>query len=345
MLVSSHSPETLSLPELDRFLEAGWFRMGPNIFTTNFLNFDNCFYSAFWLRVDLSNYTSDKTFEKLTKRNAGFRVSIQPAVITSEKEALFTRYSQSVEFRTSTSIKELLYGKSSDTPFDTYDVTVYDGDTLIGVGYFDLGEHSAEGISSFYDPAYKKYSLGKYMIYLKIKFCCEQNMKYFYPGYVVPGYPAFDYKLTMGTAALQYLDVVSGRWLAIDKLPEVTPLKRMEQQLKQMQYLFLQLGVSSQVTYYEFFDAVLIPDLQDSGVLDYPIFLSWTDINENNLISIIVYDVVGNVYRLLRAHAVWKSEQPKADSIYNSYMLRPVLEVFACEQAVEVVSKLVQMNK
>lgn len=346
MLVSSHTPEVLSPQELDRFLEAGWFRMGPHIFTTNFLNFSNKFYSAFWLRVDLKDYAGDNAFEKIKKRNASFEVTIQPATITPEKEELFVRYSESVPFRTSPSLTDLLFGKGDHSVYNTYEVNVRDGEKLIGVGYFDLGQASAAGISSFYDPAYKKYSLGKYMIYRKIEYCKALQLSYFYPGYVVPGYSAFDYKLTMGTKQLQYLDLISNTWCAIDQLPAITPLNIMEHKLDELKQLFLLLGLPSQVTYYEFFDAVLIPDLQDAGVLEYPIFLSWADINENNLVTMIAYDVVSGTYKLLRTYAVWKSELERVHpDIYNAYMLRPLMEVFECKQAEEVVSKLLQGNR
>lgn len=346
MLVSSHTPEVLSPQELDRFLEAGWFRMGPHIFTTNFLNFSNKFYSAFWLRLQLKDYAGDNTFEKLRKRNAAFEIKIQPATITTEKEELFSRYSESVPFQTSSSLMDLLFRKGDHTVYNTYEVIIRDAEKLIGVGYFDLGQSSAAGISSFYDPAYKKYSLGKYMIYSKIEFCKSLRLTYFYPGYVVPGYPAFDYKLTMGTKQLQYLDLITNTWCAIEQLPAITPLNIMEQKLGELNQLFLQLGVPSQITYYEFFDAVLIPDLQDAGVLDYPIFLCWADINENNLVTLVAYDVVSGTYKLLRTYAVWKSELERVNpEIYNTYMLRPLMEVFECKQAEDLVNKLLQVNK
>lgn len=346
MFACSHSPDTLTPQELDRFLAAGWFRMGPHIFTTNFLNFNNQFYSAFWLRVNLQEYSADRTFDKLKKRNAGFRVTIQPACITPQQEELFVRYSESVPFRTSSSLMELLFGKGVEAVYNTYEVTIHDGDKLIGVGFFDLGYTSAAGISSFYDPAYKKYSLGKYMIYLKMEFCKQRQHHYFYPGYVVPGYAAFDYKLTIGTSNLQFFDVVSSSWLSADQLPAVTPLQHMKDKLTELQQMFQDIGVKSVVMYYEFFDAVLIPELQDAGVLDYPVFLTWVGINENNLVTVVVYDLLTGNYKLIRTYTVWKSEQlPVSDSIFNTYMLRPVMEVFECTHAQDVIHKLISVTK
>ncbi len=67
-------------------------------------------------------------------------------------------------------------------------------------------------VSSIYDPAYKKYSLGKFMIYEKMLYCKDENFSYFYPGYFVPGYTMFDYKLEIGKPAIEYFDVHKKEW-------------------------------------------------------------------------------------------------------------------------------------
>ena len=86
---------------------------------------------------------------------------------------------------------------------------------MIAAGFFDLGKMSAAGITCIYHPAYKKYSLGKYLMYLKMAFCKEQQLQYFYPGYVVPGYNSFDYKLEIGKSAIEYFDTYTGKWLPL----------------------------------------------------------------------------------------------------------------------------------
>ena len=171
MFAQVHCPELLSPDALDQYLERGWFRMGQTIFTTNFLNFKSHFYSAIWLRIPLPEFTTDKTQQKIFKKNKSFRVQIQQASITPEKEALFSIYRKSIPFEASASLHTLLFGKASHNIYNTYEINIFDNDTLIAAGFFDLGRNSAAGISSFYNPAYKKYTLGKYLIYLKIEYC------------------------------------------------------------------------------------------------------------------------------------------------------------------------------
>ena len=176
MLAAVHSPETLSPVQLDTYLAQGWFRMGQTVFTTNFLSFKNQLYSAVWLRVYLPDFKTERTQEKLRRLNAGFRAVIQKASITPAHEALFELYKKSISFEASSSLQHLLYGKSAGDIYNTYEVNLFDNDKLIACGFFDIGAGSAAGISSFYDPAYKKYTLGKHLIYLKMSYCKELGL-------------------------------------------------------------------------------------------------------------------------------------------------------------------------
>ncbi|MEJ0033540.1 MAG: hypothetical protein WDO15_25805 [Bacteroidota bacterium] len=85
MFVDVHCPDRVEPAALDDYLERGWFRMGQTIFTTNWLNFRDTFYSAIWLRVLLDDYTEDHTQKKLLQKNSRFHTEIRPSVITIEK--------------------------------------------------------------------------------------------------------------------------------------------------------------------------------------------------------------------------------------------------------------------
>ncbi len=94
-------------------------------------------------------------------------------------------------------------------------INIYDNGNLIGAGVFDLGKKSAAGISSFYDPDYKKFSIGRYLIYKKIAYCKKNGYDFFYPGYFVPGIKAFDYKLEIGKESLEFYDMNNDEWKPI----------------------------------------------------------------------------------------------------------------------------------
>ena len=343
MFAQVHCPQILLPAELDHYLEQGWFRMNQTIFTTNFLNFKDHFYSAIWLRVVLDEIVTDNTQQKLIRQNAVFRTEIVPATITPEKESLFERYKQSVSFEASASLQSLLNGKFINNVYNTYEIDVYDNQTLIAIGYFDIGKNSAAGISSFYDPAYKKYSLGKYLIYQKTDYCKRLNLQYFYPGYFVPGYSFFDYKLNMNKSALHYLQVSSQQWLPIHSFSsESIPLHVMEEKLQSLLVFLTQARIECRLMKYEFFDVNLLPDLKGAELFDFPILLYCFDITQERVNPIIVYDVRDQQYHVVQCRSVWAAKlQDKSEDTYASNLLKVDYELLSSANAGELASLLI----
>ena len=339
MFASVHDPEVLSPAELDAYLAQGWFRMGPTIFTTNFLSFKENLYSAIWLRVDLAEYRGEKTQAKLFKSNSLFTTRIQRATVTDEKEQLFARYKASVPFEASASLQHLLFGKSYATAFDTYEVSVSHEGKLIAVGYFDLGKEAGMGISSIYHPDFKKYSLGKYLIYLKMDYCRQLGMRYFYPGYFVPGYAFFDYKLSIGKDALEFLQFERDEWKTIKAFNEhATPLGVMQQKLTKLKDGLLGIGIAARITRYEFFDANLIPDLAGARLFDFPLFLIYPGAVREATLQCVTFDIREHRYHLMKCRGIWKTNSASAsDAIYSSYVLKPEDTLYSTDTADDMV--------
>lgn len=201
--------------DLDMALAAGWFRIQQTLFTTDVLSFEDMVYKTIWLRVALDNLEPDKTHKKLIKKNKLFRTEITRLHLTPEHETLFAKYKNDIPFEASSTLHSLLFGNEEKNVFNTWIINLYDENLLIATGGFDLGEKSVEGIFSVYDPAYKKYSPGKYLIYEKMHFCKKEGFTWFYPGYYVPGYSRFDYKKEIGKEALEYFDREKGNWFQL----------------------------------------------------------------------------------------------------------------------------------
>lgn len=336
MLCQVHFPEKILTDELDRYLADGWFRMGQTIFTTNFLSFNKNFYSAVWLRVSLSDVKPQQSFEKLKKVNSTFQISVQPAQITPEKEDLFSRYRREVSFEASPSLHHLMFGKDLlHNVFRTYEVTIRDQGKLIGCGFFDVGKLSAAGISSFYDPEYKKNSLGKYIIFLKIDHCVKNGLRYFYPGYFVPGYPAFDYKLKIHNTAIEYLQLRTGRWDAIKGFSSTDhPIMVMRDRLTELQEHLSFQSMNSSLLYYEYYDANLVHDLSHMELFDYPVFLHYYDEFEKVIQALVVYDVRDQSYHWLMVRSLWTSEVPTIqESHFSSHLLKVEQDLLRVDSA------------
>ena len=201
--------------QLDAFLALGWFRMHQTIFTTESLNTGDKVLPVVWLRVRLPEFEAGRTYRSIKNRNGHLRTEIQRGDISQEHVALYDIYKKERPFEIAPSLEWLLFGNSYRDIYNTYMVNVFDHKKMIGAGFFDLGHHSAAGITSFFDPSYKKHSIGKFMIYEKMRYCQTEKFKFFYPGYFVPGYSRFDYKLEIGKSAIECFNKETQAWVPL----------------------------------------------------------------------------------------------------------------------------------
>jgi leucyl-tRNA---protein transferase len=344
MFAHVHCPDALLPEELDAYLEQGWFRMGQTIFTTNFLMFKEQFYSAVWLRVTLQQLQADRTQQRLFRQNSIFRTEICEAQITPAKEELYKIYKQGITFDASASLHDLLLGNHERSVYATHEVNVYDGDQLIATGFFDMGHTSAAGITSFFNHTYKKYSLGKYLIYLKIEYCRNKGLQFFYPGYFVPGYPSFDYKLEIGKSALQFFQFTTQKWLMINEFSfDRTPIQLMRHKLGTLQSLLAEAKINSNLLYYEFFSANSVPDLMGAGFFDFPLFLNLPNTQEDAIGPMVAYEVTDQQYHVILCDSAWSSDVPaRNNGIYSSHLLREKHHLFSSPAATDIVAVLLQ---
>jgi len=333
MLAQIEYPDLLQPQELDTYLANGWFRMRQTIFTTNFLQFNSQFYSAIWLRVTLADYVPDKKYHTLKKLNRAFKTEIKQSAageISTAHELLYFEYRESLSFDVSPSLKELLLGNEPVSRFNTFEVNIYDGGTLIAAGFFDIGSTSAAGISCIYHPAYKKYSLGKYLMYLKIEFCRQQQLQFFYPGYVVPGCPPFDYKLEVGKSTLEYLQLSSKQWVSYTtKDTLANPLHQMIDQLSILQKHLIYNNIPHQFLNYRFFEANLHPYYYGYGLFDFPVFINCFPIEEASIYLVIVFDVGTASYHLLECSTVINiGFQLEGSTVFDADLLKVKAPIF-----------------
>lgn len=331
MFAASLSPLSIAPQELDAYLANGWFRMNQTIFTTHFLQFNKTFYNAVWLRVHTATYIPGPKHIAALKRIKHFRVEVRQARITIDHEILYEKYKEAVAFEAYTSLYQLLFGSYTHNIYNTKQVNIYDGEQLIATGFFDMGKTSAEGIVSIYDPAYRRYSLGKCLIYSKIDYCRQQGINYFYPGYAVPGYAAFDYKLDIAAEKLEYYNAATGHWV-----PHTTaqamfkPLDEMCDRLQLLQNALQNAGVYMKLLYYRFFDAALNITLWP-GLLGYPVFLLPATYKEDDaLVHVIVYNIEDGTYVLTECTVVYSlRDGNEAPHIFSNNVLRVEKDVYA----------------
>ncbi|MBN8820810.1 MULTISPECIES: arginine-tRNA-protein transferase [unclassified Spirosoma] len=199
--------------KLDLCLNMGYFRMQQDIFTCQYILFENKLCPVYWLRIVLADVTYGTKQLRLLRSNDQFTVAVKPFVLSEELENLYALYRSAINFDAPDSVESCLLDGAIDSVFDTYVVEVRDQGQLIAAGIFDDGFQSIAGIMNFYHPAYRKHSLGKFLMLQKINHARRQRKIYYYPGYIAYNYTKFDYKIFPCEAATELLDTHNGLWV------------------------------------------------------------------------------------------------------------------------------------
>ena len=300
------TPFVLSPRSLDEHLAQGWYRMGASIFTTHFLFFNQRPYSAIWIRQALGTYRFSKRQRKLLRRNARyFEVTYGLSDIDAEKEALYERYSEDFDGRLSPSIADSLEEYGSDSIFNTREIVIREKQTgkLVALSYFDLGDSSAASILGIYDPLLKSFSLGFYTMLLEIQYCLERGLAYYYPGYIVPSYERFDYKLRLGDS--EFFNLRSDSWEPFDwgVVHSFGPTEIQRASLKAVGEGLTERGIERKLLIYPLFEADLY-DVWNDDYLPYP-YLIHLGLDATKHSIVLVFDPRQCVYLIVQcAHMV-----------------------------------------
>ncbi|MEZ4986958.1 MAG: arginine-tRNA-protein transferase [Saprospiraceae bacterium] len=295
-----HYPDLIHGKELDEYLSKGWYRMGQSIFTTHFLCFEETIYPAIWVRVDLARHSLSKSQRKLMRRNSDrFQTCVVPLTLTDEKEALYQRYREQFDGYIAPTLRDSLFDGGWINVYQTLETQIYDGDKLVGISFFDIGNSTSASILGIYDPDYQSYSLGYFTMLLEMEYCKQQHFNYYYPGYVVPGYPRFDYKLRLGS--IEYLRLHAYQWLDYETYEEDQhdPLVVMHGKLTALYRQISGKGVSVKMMQYPLFEANLF-GLAPDNYLEYPIVIQLIEKNTPSTgMHLVVFDVRFHTYYLL----------------------------------------------
>lgn len=282
---------------LDEFLEQGWFRLRHFLHTTYFIYFDDKLYDATWLRIDLTRFQPDRKRLKLLGKAGFLTVTIAPYRYQPAINDLYHLYAEAMPFLDPEPLETLL-GPTAGFEFNTHMVQLHHEGRLVACGIFDLGQHAAAGISSFYHPDYRKYSLGKVLVQLKLLYCRRNGVRWFYPGYWVVGHPRFGYKLNMCPEALEYFDLHHGQWNNFNAFDyQEAPLVRTRAALEQVQQLMQEAGARFEWMENELFDAAAWLSSEET-LLHHPMVLRGGNPSHTNRFFAIGYDVSDHRYEL-----------------------------------------------
>jgi arginyl-tRNA--protein-N-Asp/Glu arginylyltransferase len=206
---------------LDNYLSKGFYRWNRTIFTDNVCSdsINERMVDVFWLRTNLSKLGNLKDLS-IYKKNKKFTVSISDSFIDEEVEELYQRYRANLKFEPSETVDNCLNGRPEIVPlaeFHTKTIQIRDGNKLIAASYFDIGKLTIMDNTNFYDPTYKKYSLSKYMMLLKMELGLNNKMQFYYPGYIALNSTIFDYKIFPTEVAMEVYIPDDDQWYPYTK--------------------------------------------------------------------------------------------------------------------------------
>jgi len=272
--------------------------MGQTIFTCRFITFEDALYTTVWLRLPLNGFEFSKSQRKLIRKNRrNFRVVSRKAIFNSEKEALYKIHRQRFSGNVAKTLRSSLFGDTSLNIYDTYEIAIYDGEQLVGCSFFDRGEKTLASIMGMFHPDYNKYSLGYYTMLEEISYGQRHDFAEYYPGYVVPGYSKFDYKLRIG--ATDYYDEATHSWLPYSGLDHKDLLSnQLYYQLASVQVVLKKKGIPHQLWLYPLFDKDLY-GYPNEQFLRTPIFLSCFPKSIKKGMLVVIYDLYEKTFHII----------------------------------------------
>lgn len=270
-------PDRVSQSELDDYLQAGWRCTGQAIYTSHFMRFPpetgGRIFSTIPTRLCVKGYSFRKSLRKIYRKvHQNFRVETgDPLVWDQDMEAVHSAYQSQFPDRPLADLETYQQKPNGPFTFETRCIKVYAGKELVAFSVFNLGQDSLYSSQGIYAPEWGKYSLGFFTMLEEIMYARETERSYFYPGYVVPGYPEFDYKKRIGELEFYLLQLQD--WVPEKDIAEVDiPLNNIKRALTELRGQLQEAGIHSHLMEYALFDIRFFDD-RPLPFLEFPLVL------------------------------------------------------------------------
>ncbi|GAB2569434.1 arginyltransferase [Dyella jejuensis] len=183
-------------PQLDRLygaaLDHGFRRAGGHLY---FPHCPSC-HACTPCRIDVANFTPDRSQRRCLKRNADLVVSERMAGYNSERHALYSRYLRTrhpgggMDEAEASDFRRFLTAPWSPTVF----IELHLGERLLAVAVTDVCATGISAVYTFYDPDEQERGLGTFAILQQIELARRRDIPWVYLGFWIEGHPKMDYK-------------------------------------------------------------------------------------------------------------------------------------------------------
>ncbi|MCO5233061.1 MAG: arginyl-tRNA--protein transferase [Chitinophagales bacterium] len=278
--------------KLDLYLAQGYFRHAGGMFSTQIYSQKGELDEVRNIRLNLEHHQFSKSIQKIARRvEKKFSYSIQPFVISPEKEDLYMRHFSKFNSKNNNSLESFLFGSSIYfSNFNSYEVNIYDGDQLIAFSVFDIGKNSIASILGAYNLDYGAYSLGLFTMYLEISWGIKNQYNYYYPGYIMQKNKLFNYKLRLGE--YEYFDWVKGCWVSKEDLtPTKGSAQIIEDETSKLIHLLEKVGIPFQYKEYYYFMYGYTSNMNNQFYVKSPKHIYIPLLSNDEKICILEYDI------------------------------------------------------
>jgi leucyl-tRNA---protein transferase len=193
--------------ELDIELAKGRRRSGSYLYFTACPRCSSCEPT----RLELSKFSLSRSMKRVLNRgNRAFEVRLGPPQECRERLQVFNRHRlvRQLASNKEAYTAEDFRGFLVETCCDSYELSYWDEDQLIGCTIVDLGNRTASAVYTYFDPIFESYSIGTYSILKQIEWAKSQELKYLYLGMFVEENQHLRYK---GRFTPQER-LINGRW-------------------------------------------------------------------------------------------------------------------------------------
>jgi leucyl-tRNA---protein transferase len=252
MLVETMPIDIVTKKSYDKLLSRGWFRGTGLIYRTELLCLDGNVFAVRHIRLPMDDFKPTQKQHKILRRcESRFRIEIGQPCITDEKEELYIKHTSKFKAFVHQALSDFLHEYADNPEVNTQEMAVYDGNRIVALSYFDVGEKSMASLMCIYDDEYARFSLGHFTMLREIKYGISRGVKYFYPGYVLDMPSSFDYKLTLGS--LEWLNG-SNKWVKQEDYVRPQTLGDVvRDKMKEVKVLLSMRGLDSKFQLYPYF--------------------------------------------------------------------------------------------
>jgi arginine-tRNA-protein transferase len=166
------------------------------------------------LRLPVADFRPSRSHKRIRKRCEGlFDVRVGRPRLDEERLELYARYQEDQHGEHAQSADATSYRRFLvDTVTDTIELTWRDETgALVGVGVLDVTPDALSSVYFYWDPSFRRLSLGTYSALVEVDLCKRWNKRWYYLGYLVAGSRTMTYKASFPGA-----EVWDGqRWLPL----------------------------------------------------------------------------------------------------------------------------------